>query len=147
MKFQKGVSGCVSGRPRGIADKRTELRKLLEPHATALVEKVIELALGGDVNAMRLCMERLIPRIKNETIKFSMPELDLTKSQSLLVIGSVILEAVANGDISPEHACHISALIEGQRKAIETGELEARVSEIEHAFNLRKKMETKNAYN
>jgi len=147
MKFQKGMSGCPSGRPKGIADKRVELRKLLEPNAKALVEKVIELALAGDINALRLCIERLIPRIKNETIKFSMPELDLTKAQSLLVIGSAILEAVANGDIAPEHACHIAALIEGQRKAIETSELDARITEVEHIFNLRKKMEKKDATN
>jgi hypothetical protein len=147
MKFQKNISGNPGGRPRGIMDKRTELRKLLEPYAEALVEKVIELALAGDINALRLCIERLIPRIKNETIKFSMPELDLTKAQSLLEIGSAILEAVANGDIAPEHACHIAALIEGQRKTIETSELDARIIEIEHVFNLRKKMEKKDATN
>ena len=62
-KFKPGISGNPKGRPKGARDKRTELRSLLEPHAKDLVEKVVELAKGGDTTAIRLCLERLIPPI------------------------------------------------------------------------------------
>lgn len=143
MTFNPGQSGNANGRPPGVIDKRTELRKLLDPHAEELVQKLVEMALGGDSNAMRLCIERLIPRVKGETINFPVPELDMTKSRSLLVMGAVIFEAVSSGLVSPDYACQLSSLLETQRKTIEIYELEARVDEIEHMFNLRKKMEKK----
>ena len=145
MKFKQGESGNPSGRPKGATDKRTELNKLLRPHAENLVAKAVELALAGDVIALRICLDRLIPRIKNETINFLMPELDLTKSQSLLVIGSEVLKAVANGNITPEHACNISAVLEAQRKTIETCELADRIGEVEYTLKQRKKKEKQNA--
>ena len=54
-EFRRGKSGNPAGRPPGRPDKRVALRKLLEPHAPALVAKVAELALQGDTAALRLC--------------------------------------------------------------------------------------------
>ena len=65
MSFKKGQSGNPSGRPKGVKDKRTELRELLEPHAEALVKKAVDLALMGDTSALRLCLERIIPAVKS----------------------------------------------------------------------------------
>jgi len=62
--FKKGESGNPAGRPKGTKDRRTELRGLLEPHAEELVAKAVELALAGDVTALRICMDRLIPIAK-----------------------------------------------------------------------------------
>ena len=64
MKYAKGQSGNPKGRPRGVADKRVELRSLLEPHAAELVRTVVELAKAGDGAALRLCLDRLIPTLK-----------------------------------------------------------------------------------
>jgi hypothetical protein len=38
MPFDKGQSGNPNGRPKGIPDKRVELRELLKPHAKVLIE-------------------------------------------------------------------------------------------------------------
>jgi len=67
MKFEPGRSGNPSGRPRGSADRRSELRAMLEPHAPALLEKVIQMALEGDLVAMKLCLERCLPSLRPET--------------------------------------------------------------------------------
>lgn len=145
MTFNPGRSGNVNGRPPGVGDKRTELRKLLDPYAESLVKKMVEMALGGDPGAMRLCIERLIPRIKGEVVNIPMPVLDMTKPQSLLMVGALIVEAVFHGQISPEHASQLSSMLDTQRKSIEIYELDARVSEIEYVFNLKKQAEKKNA--
>jgi hypothetical protein len=60
-QFQAGQSGNPRGKPRGAKDKRTGLRALLQPHADALVKKAVDLALGGDTAALRLCLDRLAP--------------------------------------------------------------------------------------
>jgi len=66
-QFEQGVSGNPAGRPVGVQDKRTALRKLFEPHQDALIEKVVSMAKEGDTAAMRLCLERLIPPFKSES--------------------------------------------------------------------------------
>lgn len=73
MAFQKGQSGNPAGRPQGALNKRAQLAKLLEPHATNLINKVIELALSGDINALRLCIERLIPKAQHHCLDVDLP--------------------------------------------------------------------------
>ncbi len=65
MAFRKVQSGNPMGRRNGIPDKRTALRAQLEPHAEKLIKRVVEKALKVDMTAMRLCLERLIPPMKN----------------------------------------------------------------------------------
>ena len=68
MSFQKGQSGNPSGRPKGTKDKRTELRELLQPHAPALIEKAVEMALEGDTTALKMCLDRIIPAMRSVEI-------------------------------------------------------------------------------
>ena len=72
--WQPGQSGNRSGKPKGAPDKRTALRELLLPHAPALVEKALELALRGDTTALKLCIDRLMPplRAKEEPVTFAL---------------------------------------------------------------------------
>jgi len=51
-----------TGRPKGDAIKRRlQSKPLLDNEAEALTRKVIELALAGNMAAIRLCFERLLP--------------------------------------------------------------------------------------
>jgi len=75
-KFTKGKSGNPTGRPKGVIDKRTALNGLLMPHAESLIKKVVELALLGDTQALRLCLDRLIPKLPNENINVNLEEDD-----------------------------------------------------------------------
>lgn len=72
MKFKQGQSGNPKGRSKGSVNKNTKLVKLLEPHAEALVNKAVELALNGDSNAIRLCIDKLIPKAK-DVVTITMP--------------------------------------------------------------------------
>ncbi|MES2728985.1 MAG: DUF5681 domain-containing protein [Pseudomonadota bacterium] len=65
MTFIAGRSGNPNGRPKGAGDKRTEMRSLLEPHAPALIEKAVQMALAGDVTALKLCLDRIIPVMRS----------------------------------------------------------------------------------
>jgi len=57
-KFQKGQSGNPSGKRPGTLNKRTQLIRLLEDNAENLINKLVECALDGDVQALRFCLER-----------------------------------------------------------------------------------------
>jgi len=95
--FQKGKSGNPAGKPKGALNKRPPLTKLLEPHAEALVAKMLELALAGDPVALRLCIERLIPRAEQKQLVAVMPDLnDLETSQII----PALLESLAGQEIS-----------------------------------------------
>ena len=100
MQFQKGTSGNPTGRPLGVPDKRTAMRELLAPHAAALVNKLIELALGGDVTALRICIDRLIAPVKARDDPVNL-------RCSLEDGGRSVLDALARGEITADEAAAI----------------------------------------
>lgn len=133
MKYRPGESGNKSGRPLGSKNKRTQLIELLVPHAEKLVEKAIELALSGDVNALRLCMERLIPKAAHEHVTLNFDMSQINKQEYLMEFGREILTAVTNGDITPAEAKTLSSMADTHRRLIENGEMKQMLDEIEQA--------------
>lgn len=131
MSFEKGESGNPKGRPVGIPDKRTKLRNLLQIHAQELTQKVVELALAGDVNALRLCLERLIPRLRSEPTDFSLPFNDVKNLKELLDNNAAVIAATSCGELTLEQAQALSSLLETQYKFIVNSEIEQRLLAIE----------------
>ncbi len=126
-RFKKGQSGNPKGRPPDVS----VLRALLEPHAPALVNKAVELALGGDASALRLCLDRLIPPIKAKDEAVSLGNL----SDDLAKGGRTVLQAASTGRITP---CESSMLMQGlsaQARIVEIAELEQRITALEANFS------------
>ena len=63
-KFVRGQSGNPAGRPVGSKNKCTQFRELLENDLPALVSVLRDKALEGDMHAMRLLLERLVPKVQ-----------------------------------------------------------------------------------
>ena len=63
-KFIKGQSGNPAGRPAGSKNKNAQFRELLEDDLPALASVLRAKALEGDMNAMRLLLERLVPKVQ-----------------------------------------------------------------------------------
>lgn len=137
-KFVPGQSGNPGGKMAGTLNKRTQLAKLFEPHAEDLIMKAIHLAKAGDVATLRFCLERLIPRIKNEVLTITLPEINMDKPDAVLVLGAEILKAVSNQQISPEQGKLLTDMIEAHRKNIETYQISDRISEIERVLKIKK---------
>ena len=129
-KFKKGQSGNPDGRPKGARNRATvAVEELLDGEAEALTRKAVEKALDGDMMALRLCLERICPPRKDRPVVFKLPN---TGTPAGLVKGmAAIVGAVAKGDLTPGEGQALAALIEGQRKAIETESLEDRVAALE----------------
>ncbi|HAT1802600.1 TPA: hypothetical protein I8Z04_001258 [Legionella pneumophila] len=108
MKFKPGESGNPLGRPKGSRNTQTQLIKLLEPHAEQLINKMVEQALEGDSNALRLCIERLLPKAKHNPIGSDLPTLEDNYMETI----ESILQEMLLGNITSDEGKKIIALIE-----------------------------------
>lgn len=134
-QFQKGVSGNPAGRPRGARNRATVLaEQLLEGEAERLVRQAIDRAMDGDVLAMRLCLERILPVLRGRRIQLDLPSDDTAPEQAARGIAGAVsatARAMAEGEITPEEAMTVAGIFELQRRAVETADLERRLARLE----------------
>jgi Family of unknown function (DUF5681) len=132
--FQKGRSGNPDGRPKGSRSVTTvALESLLDGQATALTQKAIDLALKGDMAALRLCLDRILPPRKDRPLTYHFPE--ITNAAEAAATMSAILAAVASGEITPTEASEIGKLVDSYVRAVEATELAARIERLERMTN------------
>ena len=129
--FVKGQSGNPAGMKPGTETTAHKMRKMLAPHAPELVSKVVEIALGGDMAAMRICMDKLIPNLRTE--KVAMPFL---KKGSLTDKGDGVIAELEKGGISAPDALAVLQLLSIQGKVSEMDSLELRLKELESKAEL-----------
>lgn len=128
-KFQKGKSGNPKGRPKGARNKATMAAEaLLDGDATLITKKAIELAKSGDMTAIRLCLERVLPPRKCRPLQITLP--GISKPEDLLTAVNSIASAVAGGRITIDEAEGLLRFVEAARKAIETEELYRELEEV-----------------
>lgn len=135
MTFQKGQSGNPAGRPLSRPDRRSQYRELFESHAPDLINKAIEMALDGDTQAMKLCMERIMPKLTGHHVKLDLPDSNLATPDYLLGLGINVINQTATGKITPEQARSLATVLESQRKAAETVELRTLLDELKERLN------------
>jgi hypothetical protein len=109
--FEKGKSGNSAGRPRGARNQTTVAAEaLLDGEAEALTRKAIELALGGDMAALRLCLDRILPPRRDRPIFVELPALKETHNAAEAV--SAIFTAVGVGQITLGEAAELIKLVD-----------------------------------
>jgi len=118
------------GRPRG---SRHEALKALDAigadNAAAVMQAVVSAAKGGDMRAADILLRRLWPERKGRPVELDMPA--LTSAAGVTDALAAVVAAVAAGDLSPEEGQAVAAILEAQRRAIETADLEARIAALE----------------
>ena len=135
MSFQPGQSGNPSGRPKGITDKRTELRSLLEPHAKDIFEKLVVLAKAGDPTALKLCVERLLPKIKADNgIDIQIPCDQLDAGTNMIEFAINLMHVVMSGQISIEEADKLINFVKKQQWLISGARSKLQAEERESHF-------------
>jgi hypothetical protein len=87
------------------------------------------MAMNGDSVALRLCLERLCPPRKDRPISFELPPISNASHLPKAAIG--LLQAVADGEVTPDEAGNVMRLIEGAGKVIELDELADRIAALE----------------
>ena len=129
-KFKTEQSSTPAAGPKGALNRANlATQALLDGEAEALTRKVVELAKEGNLTALRLCLERLLPPRKDRPSIFALPQLE--GAEDLPQALKAILEAVAQGERTPEEGQILTAMLEVYRKGLETMDLEVRITELE----------------
>lgn len=125
-KFEPGQSGNSAGRPKGSKDRRTQLRELLQPHAEALIEKAVNMALAGDTTALKLCLDRIVPALKpqSEPVTLDLPTGSLTEQ------AEAIFRAVADGVLPADDGAALIAMLHNQARLRDEDETHANIKKI-----------------
>jgi hypothetical protein len=129
-RFQPGQSGNPAGKPRGARNAAlAALDAIGQEGAEAVLRAVVEAAGKGDMRAAEILLRRVWPERKGRPVALDLPPMecaaDLAKA-----LGS-IARAVAAGDLTPEEAGAVAGVLELQRRAIETLELQQRIEALE----------------
>lgn len=128
-QFQSGNPGGP-GRPVGSRNKATLLLdQMAASGAQAVLRKQMELAKDGDQRAAELILSRVWPVRKGRPVKLDLPAID-TAANVVSALGTVA-NAVGAGDLTPDEGQAVTVILEAKRRAIETAELESRVSALE----------------
>lgn len=128
--FEAGQSGNPAGRAKGARNRTTlAMEAILEGEAEALTRKAIELAQDGDGPALRLCLDRLLPARRDRPITFDLPQIDT--AADVVKATNAMLQAVANGELTPSDAAELSKLVTAHVEAIKATDHEERIRLIE----------------
>lgn len=128
--FQKGRSGNPAGRPSGSRNRETLAAEvLLDGEGEALTRRAVELALEGDTMALKLCLERIVPRRKSRAVTFDLPRIG--RAEDLGQAIDTILQEVAGGRLFLDEGAVLIGMMESRRKALETIDLEKRLRALE----------------
>jgi hypothetical protein len=134
MRFQKGQSGNAAGRPRGALNRATVLaQELLSARVESIAGKLIELAEGGDMRAIRVCMDRLVPAIKDQPITIELPPIE--KPADSVEAAASIAAAVAAGDLTATEAAQLAKIVDVYVRALDSRGFNERLSKLENEIS------------
>jgi hypothetical protein len=117
--FVKGRSGNPLGRQCGSRNKVTlAAAALLDGESEALTRKAVEVALAGDPTALRLCLDRLLPPVRERAITFRLPPPATLRNGEareplpgdVAAVMNAVMAALAGGEITPGEAERIAGV-------------------------------------
>lgn len=118
------------GRPKGARHRSTRaIEALLEGEAEEITRKAIELAKGGGIAALRLCLERIAPPRKDSPISIHLPTVE--SATDAKAASAAIVTAMAEGEVTPDEAARVMGVLLSHKQIIETADLEARIAALE----------------
>lgn len=125
-RWKPGESGNPAGRKPGTG-KVAQLRESIAEHVPAIVAKLVEQAKGGDAQAARLLIERVIPPLKamELPVPIALPEGTLADQ------GRAVVAAAGEAALAPGQAAQLLTGLGALAKLIETDELAARIAALE----------------
>lgn len=126
-QWQPGQTGNPKGRPPGQSEI-TRLRASLSGDVPEILAGLILAAKGGDVQAARLILERILPPVK--AVEQSVT-LQLPKDGTLSSLGRAVLKGVAEGQLAPGQGVMLLGSIGTLARVVEIDELAARVAALE----------------
>ena len=121
--FAKGQTGNPGGRPGNLANLRAKLTAGSDEIATV----VLAAAKGGDMQACRLILERIVPALKpiTEPVPFDLDDTDLPST------ARSIMRAIASGALPGDQGKVLLDAVLGMSRVIEVADLDLRLKALE----------------
>jgi hypothetical protein len=128
--FKPGQSGNPTGRPKGARNATTlAVEALLDGEGEALTRKAIDLAKAGDMQALKLCMDRIVPPRRDRPLAFALPPI-ASPGDAATAMGA-LLKATADGELTPLEAGEVAKLVDTYIRTVETNDLTKRIEQLE----------------
>ena len=83
------------------------------------------------MRAADILLRRLWPERKGRPVQMHLPAI-MVPGDIVAALGAVA-DAVAAGELSPEEGAAVAGILEAQRRAVETVEMEARIARLEQS--------------
>ena len=124
--WKPGQSGNPAGKPSGCGELQ-KLRAAIGEHVPEIINQLVTAARGGDIQAARLILERVLPPVKaiEQAQAINLPDGTLTEQ------GRAVLAAVAAGELAPGQGAQLLTAIGTLGKIAELDELAARITALE----------------
>jgi hypothetical protein len=118
------------GRRKGSRNKRAaQAQQILDQYIDPLMRKCVAKAMEGDTRALGLCIERILPAMREPGVRIRMPKLKQIKDIDLAL--QRIVDGVANGNVTPAEGERLHAMLQNHRDNVQDREFEARLLEVE----------------
>ena len=126
-RWKTGESGNPKGKTPGSGELQ-RLRAAIGEHVPEIIAQLVTAARGGDVQAARLILERVLPPVKaiEQTQSIEIP-----KDGTLTNQGRAVLSAVADGELAPSQGAALIGAIGLLARITEVDELAARITVLE----------------
>ena len=116
------------GRPPGRGQVAELRAKLIDGHLPKIIEKLVELALAGDVSAAKALLDRAIPAMKAQAAPVSLPVPAGTLTEKALALLTAALDGSLPPDIASELITALSRIVSIEQAT----ELKARLDALEY---------------
>lgn len=139
MTFDKGQSGNPEGRPKGIKDKRILFAEIIESSNKELLNKALEMALGGNEQMLKMFLERILPaKPKDNLVGIQLTGDTLTEKSNQ------VIEALNNQYITPSEAMDMMQTLAMQARVFDADELAKFIRKATETIKqLKKEVKTK----
>ena len=133
-KWEKGQSGNPKGKPPSLyKNSAAKIRKGIAEELPNILNKLVEMANDGDIQAIKILLDRVCPPIKPQALPINLPV-----NGSLAEQGNEIIQATLSGQIPPDIGSQLITALSNQGKLIELQELTERLERIERQLEQRK---------
>jgi hypothetical protein len=137
-KFAPGKSGNPKGRTPGTRNKSTLAAfETIRGSAGALAQVAVDAAMQGDLGALKLCLERILPVCRDMPIEITLPK--ITKLKDLTTFTAALLDGVSEGLVGCGEAEKLSRIADVYKNVVQATNFEERIAQLEAQANIKRR--------
>ena len=124
--FKKGQSGNPAGRPPNTSARM--MRTMFEGKMNDITNVLLKKAEEGDIQAIKLCIERVYPPLKTPYVKIDLPPPESAEAISKSI--EILLQKMSDGEMNADEIKPFLEGFEAQFKAIEQFKIIPQLEEL-----------------